>query len=289
MAQTLFVKGLIESLRSTNSYGTLLWQFNENWPTGGWGLLEYSHFDKDTRDWVGGRWKPLLYLLKRHLYQDVIVACGHGKDQHECYVRNDGWRHVSVQLHMEAWDLTRAEPVETAALHFDLPAGRASSTHHFSLPEGLISPSGNGTEVVLLELLDRDEGNVLIEPSAYLWKVPASMNGLAKEAVQVIVDVQLRGSAWEVSIWSDRLALYVVLSSGVIEGHFDDNAFVLRPFDVKTIAFVPLLDPTLIPIDTFCQGLRVEHLATYLYAGEVENDDTLRPSTTIRCKPTLIS
>ena len=36
----LHLKSIIEYQRSQNVFGNLLWQFGENWPTGGWGVVE---------------------------------------------------------------------------------------------------------------------------------------------------------------------------------------------------------------------------------------------------------
>ena len=36
---------------------------------------------------LGGRWKPLHYMLESCLFKDVFVACGR---EGQCYVRNDG-------------------------------------------------------------------------------------------------------------------------------------------------------------------------------------------------------
>ena len=35
--QALFLKAQVEGWRANNIFGLLLWQFNEVWPTGGWG------------------------------------------------------------------------------------------------------------------------------------------------------------------------------------------------------------------------------------------------------------
>lgn len=87
IAQSLWMKGQIEMQRNHNIFGLLIWQLNENWPTGGWGLLEYGSHAEERGQVIGGRWKPLMYLLKRSLFRDVIAACGEGG---KCYCRNDG-------------------------------------------------------------------------------------------------------------------------------------------------------------------------------------------------------
>merc|ERR1711939_67426 len=40
--QALGMKQRIEQYRSQNAWGILIWQFNEVWPTGGWGSIEYG-------------------------------------------------------------------------------------------------------------------------------------------------------------------------------------------------------------------------------------------------------
>jgi beta-mannosidase len=58
IAQALVIKQNIEETRSQNRFGTLVWQLNEIWPTGGWGSLEYGN-PRFPGQVLGGRWKPL--------------------------------------------------------------------------------------------------------------------------------------------------------------------------------------------------------------------------------------
>ncbi len=44
--------------------GLLIWQFNEVWPTGGWGLIEYGRKTDDGSQIFGGRWKVSLFLFR---------------------------------------------------------------------------------------------------------------------------------------------------------------------------------------------------------------------------------
>ena len=73
LSQALWMKGQIEILRSINSFGSLIWQLNENWPTGGWGAVEYGSYQDEVGQVVGGRWKPLMHLLERFLF--AILQC----------------------------------------------------------------------------------------------------------------------------------------------------------------------------------------------------------------------
>ena len=119
LAQTLWMKGEIEVRRSSNSYGLLIWQLNENWPTGGWGCIEYGPADKSDTQVVGGRWKPLMHLLESTLFRDVMAACG---TSNQCYFRNDGGESVEARVVFESWDLGSAAATKTLNKAFILKA-----------------------------------------------------------------------------------------------------------------------------------------------------------------------
>ncbi len=107
LSQALWMKGQIEILRSINSFGSLIWQLNENWPTGGWGAVEYGSYQDEVGQVVGGRWKPLMHLLERFLFRDVFASCGIDTDVADgsrCFVRNDGVCSVSVMVAIEEWN-----------------------------------------------------------------------------------------------------------------------------------------------------------------------------------------
>jgi hypothetical protein len=114
MATTLWLRGQIEIVRGSNSFGALIWQLNENWPTGGWGLLEYGSSLGQKGQSIGGRWKPMMHLLKQSLFRDVFATCGqHG----ECYVRNDSNEQLtSISVLLEFYDLASGEQMQTSTL-----------------------------------------------------------------------------------------------------------------------------------------------------------------------------
>ena len=58
--------------------------YNELWPTGGWGSIEYGG---DTAGQVsGGRWKPLQYFFRRSVFADQMATC---TTTATCFVTND--------------------------------------------------------------------------------------------------------------------------------------------------------------------------------------------------------
>jgi len=109
ISQAIWTKAQIEHMRNTNSFGSLIWQLNENWPTGGWGLVEYGSRRDQPGQVLGGRWKPLMYLLQQSLFRDVFATCG---KKGVCYCRNDGLLDFRGYLVIDSWDLVTGE-VET--------------------------------------------------------------------------------------------------------------------------------------------------------------------------------
>jgi hypothetical protein len=79
-------KSDIEARRSANAQGTVTWQLNEIWPTGGWGSLEYGTVGYTDGQVLGGRWKPMHYQFESHLYRDAVIICG---DAASCLLKND--------------------------------------------------------------------------------------------------------------------------------------------------------------------------------------------------------
>merc|ERR1719230_2216838 len=75
ISSALWTKQTIEWRRSQNEFGIIVWQYNEIWPTGGWGSIEYGN-PRFPGQVVGGRWKPLQYLYKASIYSDVMATCG---------------------------------------------------------------------------------------------------------------------------------------------------------------------------------------------------------------------
>ena len=57
IAQTLYLKTMIQAWRSTNILISIWWMYNELWPTGSWGSVEYG--SPVPGQILGGRWRPV--------------------------------------------------------------------------------------------------------------------------------------------------------------------------------------------------------------------------------------
>jgi len=147
MGQALWMKGHFETLRSSNSFGALvselvlfvsgcihfiltsfsrshkIWQLNENWPTGGWGSIEYGTPSVEGQV-IGGRWKPLMHMFQNSLLRDVFAACYQGN---HCFIRNDGMTSVDAEVHFEYWVLSEPSPIHQSTHSVTLEGGIAAN------------------------------------------------------------------------------------------------------------------------------------------------------------------
>jgi len=245
------MKGQLEIMRTTNSFGVLIWQLNENWPTGGWGVVEWGPDRNLTHQVVGGRWKPLMYLLRNHIFQDVVVACG---AEDRCFARNDGPNEVDVFVSMEAWDLTRTRPLRQLEWYPHLQSGRSTAQYH--LPTGFREKA----DVILINVHSGSLKNE-IQTSAFLWNAPVNITGLDRAHITV-QSRQDDDGAVILEVMSTALVLYVVLSTAEA-GMFSDNAFHLRPRQRKIVRFEPIPGDAAVDIDRVRETLRVEHLGSH--------------------------
>ena len=85
IAQSHIVSSEVQTQRSRNAYGNLLWQLNDIWPSGAWASTEYLT-DPSFTPGQTGRWKPLHHLFEKYLYRSVFSACS---VDGRCFVKND--------------------------------------------------------------------------------------------------------------------------------------------------------------------------------------------------------
>ena len=168
LSQALHMKSNIETRRSRNQLGVLVWQYNEIWPTGGWGSIEYG--TPVPGQVIGGRWKPLQYFYRRALFADVIAACGEGG---ACYVRNDAAGvGFDGRVIVSALEFASGNVSTLATLSFAggaaLPAG-AGAIRHFSVDLGGIDGSTHMLVAhVIAELRPEDPAELRPEDPAEL-------------------------------------------------------------------------------------------------------------------------
>lgn len=246
VAQVFWIKGKIDMLRVQNSFGALIWQLNENWPTGGWGTLEYGPRPGMANQVAGGRWKPIMYVLRRTTFQDVTVACGDGG---LCYAINDALHPQTLTIWVEAWSLSAATALTKAKQTIALPGVR--SIRFFDVSATFV----DGTDVVLLASADGTPLDV------YLPSVPANLPLPDSHCSVKLTPMVSKRSAIELEVHCETLVLYVWMSTAV-EGFFSENAFHLRPGTTRKVQFFSLSRGISFSLGSFTETLRILHLGT---------------------------
>jgi len=238
-AQAIIMKQNIEMHRTQNHYGTLTWQLNEIWPTGGWGSLEYGSVGFTPGQVLGGRWKPLHYWMKASIYADVMATCGKKRFPQNtkdwvCFVRNDkAGLPFTGSVTLNAYDLMGdGSPSELVKLDVGLKEG-PGVMHWFSPPDNQM-PNAN-TTVVISTVTDA-EGVVVSEHMLQLEYPKFLQSPLATLSMSLATEENADGSM-DITVSSDKVALFVTLTTRA-QGRFSDNSFFL-PATSKVIRFIP--------------------------------------------------
>jgi len=260
LGQALEMKSTIEGKRSSNVWGTLIWQLNEIWPTGGWGSIEYGTPVKGQV--LGGRWKPLHHFLSAFLYKDLIVSCS-STSAPDCYVKNDNPMHGWVgNVILSLFRFSDGMVSQVRSLAVRLAPG-AGSIFRFCL----LVVGGNGDCATWQEVLKvgdcQSEGDCMLLTSLegtgihnfelltspYLLKLPAP-----------VITIKVDSSSGAVTLVSNESALFVTLTT-LAQGRFEMNSFLLRAGIETKVEFV-WFGPVDVPL--LEKSLRVEHLQMYL-------------------------
>ena len=270
ISQLLMLKSIIEERRSRNAWGTLIWQLNEIWPTGGWGSLEYGTVGEGQLE--GGRWKPLHYVLKDVLFRDVLVACG---ADGACIAKNDG-----------AVSAVQDASLATSLVHLSTGLVSAVSSQAVSLPRGAgvaawvcvnasdgpppacsgygasLAAAGcavDGSDCVLALALTSAAGAVLAS-NHELLAAPARLKlPAARVAVAGVTD-NGDGATATIALTTDAPALFLVLTTQA-PGRFSANTLTLLLPPGANVSFIFWRDVG--DLALLASTLRVEHAQMY--------------------------
>lgn len=246
LGQALHMKSNIETRRSTNQFGIIIWQLNEIWPTGGWGSLEYG--TAVPGQVFGGRWKPLHYLLKASLFTDVTLACGSGG---QCYIKNDSPLPFAGSVSISAVNLLTGSTSVVLRKTVSLEAG-AGTTQWFIIDSGSLP----ATETVLDTAITTPDGTV-VSHNVILLAPPKNLNLNKANITFSISPTPNPDGTIDIALETDAVALYVVLTT-LAHGRFSDNAILL--VSKTTVQFIPFLPNQQ---GALVASLRVEDVSAY--------------------------
>lgn len=249
VGQALLIKQNIETRRSKNQFGVIVWQFNEIWPTGGWGSIEYGTVGYTEGQVLGGRWKPLHHWYKQSIYADVMATCGDGGI---CYVKNDATEPFSGTVEIVAVDFQTSATKSLYKKETSLSAG-AGVKQMFSVDQV------NGNTTILMSTVTNSDGKVLSHHAVPMAPPKNMQLPSAKVMFSVAPQLNSDGSV-DVTVKTDKFALYVTFTT-LAQGYFSENAFTMIGGSDKTIQFIPIEG---FKMEQLTSSLRVEHTATYM-------------------------
>lgn len=280
LAQALALHAEVASQRARNTMGSLLWQLNEIWPTGGWGTLEYSASParpSTAGQLLGGRWKPAHHWLRQHLFADVLATCGEGG---VCFARTDALlplnATVEVAVHaLAARAVSRqgAQPVRAASIALALPEGPA--VEWFSLPPDLLDGLRADSHFLTVTVLASAPAHrAPLSAHALLLVPPHKLAPLQRAHINasigggsVACDPEGYGQGrgllprWctPVTLRASGTALFVTLSAAV-DGHFSHNCLPLLAGEERVVFFASEELPDLRALRS---SLRVDDLSAH--------------------------
>lgn len=254
IAQAIEIKQNIETRLSANTFGIIVWQYNEIWPTGGWGSIEYGNPNMPGQV-IGGRWKPLQYWYAKSIYADVMSTCGTGG---ECYIRNDAPKPFKGTLTLRSTAFVDGKVSELIKRDLSLPAG-AGVLQWFHSDE---VAALNGSTHILESIVTSSDGSVA-SSNVIPFATPEKMM-LAKSNV-VVTAVTKENGDMVAHVTTDAVAMYVTLTT-LAHGNFEDNSFLLVPpgRDVKFLPAAPSPHGSMKEcFSAFANSLRVEDVSAY--------------------------
>jgi beta-galactosidase/beta-glucuronidase len=237
LAAALNMHTVVESHRSGNYLGSLEWQLNEVWPTGGWGSLEYGS-SASPGSLRGGRWKPMHYWFKSHLFADVMAGCGTvgRSSQLVCFVSNArSGAPFTGTLSLSTVELATGLTAPWAQLSVAAAPG-PGAVAWLQLPPNATLPNASST-LLLASLLEQGQAQPFDEHVVHLT---APVNLAVQRAVltaQPAAAPNADGSI-DIAVSSSAVALFVTLTS-MAPGRFSDNAFLLLPSAPRTVQWLP--------------------------------------------------
>jgi len=264
LSQALLMKSDIETRRSKNQLGCLVWQLNEIWPTGGWGSLEYG--TPVLGQVLGGRWKPLHYFFHRSIFADVMAACGQGG---KCYVKNDSpvAFEGSCVISSLCFATGEGKELKTLSLTGDsaLPPG-AGITRFFD-----VDLSGIDGSMHMLIARCMTAGGMLLSVNEIPLAPPSRMRLPVAAVTAKVAPAHNDDGSVDVRLESDKTALYITLTT-LAHGRFSRNAFAMAALGpapaVTVVQFLPF-GTKKADIKLLSESLRVEHLQENLNADHV--------------------
>jgi len=238
--QGMAIKYAVEHWRRNmpRGMGTLYWQLNDCWPVASWSSIDYF-----------GRWKALHYLARKFYHPLLISGLEDTKGTVQVHVTSD---RLKVTGGAMTWTLTDAAGATLArgSRRVRVPAQRNTRVETLDLSDPLRVYGKRN----LLLWLDLTVGGKIVASNFVTFARPKH---LELERPAIAARSKAVPDGFDVTLVTDKAALYVWLELPDSDLQLSDNFFHLRPGAPVTIHACP--DRPL-AVGAFRQKLRVRSL-----------------------------
>lgn len=206
---------------------------------------------------LGGRWKPVHYMLAQHLYRDAVIICG---DAGKCLLKNDnalaGFKGTWATALLKLGATAGAAPMQLGGGAVDLPRGSGAAAcvcADGGAPpckawSAVLAASGcasDGSDCVLRAEL-ADAAGAAADAHVDLLAPPVQL-ALPRAAVDAAVDAApAADGSVGVTMSANATALLVMLTTGE-QGVWSDNVLTLAPGAPQKLVLKPIAGAA--PID----------------------------------------
>jgi beta-mannosidase len=220
--QAMIIKYAAEAHRRAmgHNWGSLYWQLDDCWPVASWSGIDYY-----------GGWKALHYYARR-FFAPVLVSPVEDKGTVTVWGVSDRRADAPARLTVRAVDFDGREIWRREQ---DITLAANASRPYLELRRHEVLGGADPARVVLVAEI-AEKGQVLSRNLLFFGKT----KDLELPKPELTLDVAARADgAFAVKVTARRFARAVHLTSGAIDGAFDDDYIDLLPGETATIAFKP--------------------------------------------------
>ncbi|MCW3062353.1 MAG: glycoside hydrolase family 2 protein [Capsulimonas sp.] len=245
-----------------NSTGSLVWQYNDCWPSISWSMMDYY-----------GRPKALWYRI-RHAYAPVMLSgqTDGAEGNAQLWVSSDVPKPLRGNVR---WALMRMDgtTIEKGMQPVAIPAGTTSVRALSLAKKAAVAKEGAGALLLWSEL------SVPGQPISTAVLTFAKPKNMTLAAPNIRAKVAQAGQSYRVTLTATRPALFSWLDLAGMDARFSDNFVHLRPGAPLTITLTPAKKTDLAHIQ---KALQVRSLYdTYVPGAPATLTVTPKPDGTI--------
>ncbi|KAL1508964.1 hypothetical protein ABEB36_003777 [Hypothenemus hampei] len=229
--------------------GALYWQLNDVWVAPTWSSIDFT-----------GRWKMLHYFAANFFANVIVTGHLNANRELQLYTVNDNFndiKNASVLVKIYNYSSTSFEPVYQDRISTNI---NASSSQLIQLikTDDLLAEQKCDQNSCFFYFEVQDSSNAALGPVNYVFPGKLNNSTLPSSNVNIAkIDQVEMEHVFQITVSSDKIALFVWLDAHNIKGRFSDNGF-LQVEANKTVYFYS--EEPLVTVEQLGKVLTVTHL-----------------------------